>query len=207
MAVNVISVSITDALADISENKLATSAFEVGQFIFLHMWMAAGLWSLDEMESIIAGPRSIILEVAAKLAPVNTELFINTIIQSKSLFTEFNDLAIRIGLRSIYMKTYSEVVKLQKEGKAMDKQAISEIATKHKEEENKLVKSYGPMALKLLFRHCYQPIQHLLEKDEFVLDYCYLCASESRCDATCKEQLGTLCGVVIIKPEGSHLHS
>lgn len=181
MAVNVISVSITDALADISENKLTTSAFEVGQFIFLQifiMWMGAGLWSLDEMGSIIAGPRSIILEVAAKLAPVNTELFINAIIQSKSLFTEFNDLAIRIGLRSIYMKTYSEVVKLQKEGKAMDKQAVSEIATKHKEEENKLVKSYGPMALKLLFRHCYQPIQHLLEKDEFVLDYCYLCASE-----------------------------
>ena len=199
---------MTDALADISEKKLATSAFEAGQFIFLQifiMWMAAGLWSLDEMGSIIAGPRNIVLEVAAKLAPVNSELLINAIIQWKSLYTEFNALAIRTGLRSTYMKTYSEVFKVQKEGKAMDKQAISEIATKHKEEENKLVKSYGPMALKILFRHCYQPIQHLLEKDEFMLDYCYLCASESQCDATCKDQLGILCGVVVIKPEGKPL--
>lgn len=46
----------------------------------------------------------------------------------------------------LWPKGYSEVLKLQKEGKVMDKQAISEIATKHKEEENKLVKSYGPMA-------------------------------------------------------------
>lgn len=167
--------------------------------------MAAGLWSLDEMGPIIAGPRNIVLEVAAKLAPVNSELFINAIIQWKSLYTEFNALAIRIGLRSTYMKTYREVFKLQKEGKAMDKQAISEIATKHKEEENKLVKKYGPMALKLLFRHCYQPIQHLLEKDEFVLDYCYLCASESRCDTTHEEPLGILCGVIVIKPEGKPL--
>lgn len=91
---------MTDALADIGENKLATSAFEVGQFIFLQifiMWMAAGLWSLDEMGSIIAGPRNIVLEVAAKLAPVNSELLINAIIQWKSLYTEFNALAIRTG--------------------------------------------------------------------------------------------------------------
>ena len=38
-----------------------------------------------------------------------------------------------------------------------------------------------------------------------MLDYCYLCASESRCDATRKEQLGILCRLIIIKPEGKSL--
>ena len=187
---------IVDALADNSENKLATSAFEMGQYIFLQIfiiWMVAGLWSLDEMGSIIAGRRNLILEVAAKLAPVDSELFINAIIRWKSLYTEFNALAIRIGLRSTYMKTHRDVFKLQKEGKVMDEQAVLEIATKHKEEENKLVKSYGPMVMNILFRHCYQPIQELIEKDEAVLDYCYLACE--------KEQSVILCGVVVIRPK------
>ena len=199
---------ITDALVDIGQNQLATAAFETGQFLFLQifiMWMAFGLWSLDEMGSIIAGPRNIILEVAAKLAPVNLELFINTIIRWKSLYTEFNALIIRIGLRNTYMKTYNDVFKLQKEGKAMNEQAILQIAAKHREEENKLVQRYGPATLKILFRHCYQPIQQLLEKDEVVLDYCYLSASEHLGDNTCESQLGIQCGVVLIKPEGKPL--
>ena len=174
----------------------------MGQFVFVQIfaiWMGAGLWSLDEMGSIIAGPRNLILEVAAKLAPINSELFTNAVIRWKSLYTEFNALAIRVGLRGTYMKTYSEVFKLQKEGKTTN---VSEIATKHKEEENKLVKSYGPMALNILFRHCYQPIQKLIEKDEVVLDYCYLCASK---DTAYKEQPGILCGILVIKPQGEPL--
>lgn len=184
---------------------MAVEAFEAGQFVFLQifiMWMALGLWSLDEMGSVIAGPRNIILEVAARLAPVNSELFINAIIRWKSLYTEFNALLIRVGLRSTYMKTYSDVSKLQKEGKATDEQAILQVATKHKEEENKLVQSYGPATLKTLFQHCYQPIQQLIEKDEIVLDYCYLCAHQNSGDDTCKHQLGVLYGIVVIKPEG-----
>ena len=131
-------------MAENGENKLAKSAFEMGQYIFLQIfivWMVAGLWSLDEMGSIIVGRRNLILEVAAKLAPVDSELFVNAIIRWKSLYTEFNALAIRIGLRSTYVKTHRDVFRLQKEGKVMDEQAVLEIATKHKEEENKLVKS------------------------------------------------------------------
>ena len=164
------------------------------------MWMALGIWSLDEMGSIIAGPRNIILEVAAKLAAFNSKLFVNTIIRWKSLYTEFNALAIRVGLRSTFMKTYGEVSKLQKGGKAMDKEAISQIVAIHKEEENKLVQRCGPMILKILFRHCYQPIQQLLEKDEIVLDYCYLCALSE--DGSDKDQPEIRCGIVAIRPEG-----
>ena len=183
-------------MAENGENKLAKSAFEMGQYIFLQIfivWMVAGLWSLDEMGSIIVGRRNLILEVAAKLAPVDSELFVNAIIRWKSLYTEFNALAIRIGLRSTYVKTHRDVFRLQKEGKVMDEQAVLEIATKHKEEENKLVKSYGPMVMNILFRHCYQPIQRLIEKDEVVLEYCYLACK--------KEQSVILCGVVVIRPE------
>ena len=187
---------ITDALMDIGESKLAILAFETGQYVFLQIfivWMVAGLWSLDEMGSIIAGRRNLILEVAAKLAPVDTDLFVNAVIRWKSLYTEFNALAIRIGLRSTYMKTHKEVLELQKNGKAMDEKAVFEIATKHKEEENKLVKKYGPMMMNILFRHCYQPIQRLIEKDEAVLEYCYI--------AYDKEKSNMLCGIVIIQPE------
>ena len=98
---------ITDALMDIGESKLAILAFETGQYVLLQIflvWMVAGLWSLNEMGSIIAGRRNLILEVAAKLAPVDTDLFVNSVIRWKSLYTGFNALAIRIGLRSTYTK-------------------------------------------------------------------------------------------------------
>ena len=75
----------------------------------------------------------------------------------------------------------------------MDEKAVLEIATKHKEEKNKLVKKYGPMMMNILFRHCYQPIQRLIEKDEAVLEYCYI--------AYDKEKSNMLCGIVIIQPE------
>ena len=69
------------------------------------------------MGLIIAGLCNIILEVAAKLAPVNFKLFVNTIIRCKSLYTEFNIILIGIGLRNSYLKTYSKVTR---EGKTMD---------------------------------------------------------------------------------------
>ena len=150
-----------DALADIGQNELAVATFEVGQFLYFQMfslWMTIGLWSLDEIGSIIAGPRNIILEVAAKLAPVNSELFVNAIIRWKSLYTEFNILLIGIGLRNSYLKTYSDVLKLQKKVKNVDQKSVLQIAAKHKEEADKLAKQFGPTALSIIFRHCYQPI-------------------------------------------------
>lgn len=169
------------------------------------LWMTIGLWSLDEMGSIIAGPRNIILEVAAKLAPVNSELFVNAIVRWKSLYTEFNILLIGIGLRNSYLKTYSDVLKLQKKGKNMDQKSVLQIAAKHKEEADKLAKQFGPTALSIIFRHCYQPIQKLIDDDEIVLDYCYLYTSELLTDDTCKSKLGIQCGIVVIKSKGNPL--
>ena len=195
-------------MADIGENKPATSSFEVGQFLYFQMfslWMASGLWSLDEMGLIIAGPRNIILEVAAKLAPVNSEIFVNAIIRWKSLYTEFNILLIGIGLRNSYLKTYSDVLKLQKEGKTMDQESVSQVATKHKKEADELAKQFGPATLNIIWRHCYQPIQTLIDDDEIVLDYCYLYASEMFTRDTDKSELGIQCGVIVIKSKGNPL--
>lgn len=105
---------ITDTLADLGQEHLAVAAFEGGQYCLIRLFMiqmASGVWSLDEMGSIIAGPRNIILEVVAKLAVFNSELFINTVIRWKSLYTEFNALLIRIGLRNTYAKTHAELQK------------------------------------------------------------------------------------------------
>ena len=199
---------ITDALADLGEEHLAVAAFEAGQYYFIRLFMiqmASGAWSLDEMTSIIAGPRNIILEVIAKLAMFNLELFINTIIRWKSLYSEFNALLIRIGLRNTYAKTYADISKLQKEGVLMDEWAILQVIRKYKDEENKLVQNYGPATLDVLFRHCYQPIQKLIEKDEVVLDYCYLCTHENTTNDVDKAKSEILCGIVVIKPEGKPL--
>ena len=194
---------ITDILADLGQEHLALAAFEGGQYCLIRLFMiqmASGVWSLDEMGSIIAGPRNIILEVVAKLAVFNTELFINTVIRWKSLYTEFNALLIRIGLRNTYATTYAEISKLQKEEVLMDERTILEVIMKHKDKENTLVKNYGPTTLDIIFRHCYQPIQKLIEKDEVVLDYCYLCARENATDHEVRPEI--LCGIVVIKPEG-----
>lgn len=176
------------------------AAFEAGQYYYIRLFMiqmASGVWSLDEMGSIITGPRNIILEVAAKLSVFNSELLVNAIIRWKSLYTEFNALLIRIGLRNTYVKTYAEISKLQKEGVSMEEQTILQVIMKHKDEENKLVQNYGPTTLDVLSRHCYQPIQKLLEKDEVVLDYCYLYAHKHVNEI--KPEI--LCGIVVIKPE------
>ena len=191
---------ITDTLADLGQEHLAVAAFEGGQYCLIRLFMiqmASGVWSLDEMGSIIAGPRNIILEVVAKLAVFNSELFINTVIRWKSLYTEFNALLIRIGLRNTYAKTHAE---LQKEKVSMDEHAILQIIMKHKDEENRLVKNYGPTTLDVIFRHCYQPVQRLIEKDEVVLDYCYLYVHENPTNHEVRPE--TLCGIVVIKPEG-----
>lgn len=185
-------------MADIGENNLAILSFESGQFLYLQIfsfWMASGVWSLDEMGSIIAGPRNTILETAAKLAPVSSEILINAIIRWKSLYTEFNILLIGLGLKSSYLKTYSDALKLQKEGKSMDREAFSQVVAKHKKEADELAKQLGPVTLNTMTRHCYQPIQMLIGDDEIVLEYCYLYADEAGSKTVIH------CGIVVIQPK------
>ena len=186
---------------DIGENKLAKLAFEMGECLYFQIFeqkIALGLWSLDEMGSILALPRQLVLEVAAKLAPNNAALFVNAVIRWKSIYNEFLCLLVTAGLGGTFTKAYQQILELHKSGKALDQQKILEVASAHKQEENKLVEVHGKTVLNILFQHNYESIQELLEEDEAVIDYCYVGASTNK-DLVVSE---VHCAVVLIKPKG-----
>ena len=177
---------------------MAVASFELGQYLYMQIfskWILSGMWSLDEMGSIISGPRNMILEVAAKFSLKNPQLLVNTIIRWKSLYSEFCVLLIEVGLRSTFHQTYLDVCKLQKDGKEIDPKSVSQILNRHREEADKLAQKVGPAALNIIFSHCYEPIQKVICKDEVVIEYCYLYAYD-KC---------ITCGITVIKPEGNPL--
>jgi len=138
------------------------------------------------------------LHVAAKLAPNNAALFVNAVIRWKSMYNEFICLLVTEGMGGTFTKAYQQILELHKSGKALDQQKILEVASAHKQEENKLVEAHGKTVLNILFQHNYESIQELLEEDEAVIDYCYVGASTTK-DLVVSE---VHCAVVLIKPKG-----
>ena len=186
---------------DIGENKLAKLAFEMGECLYFQIFeqkISLGLWSLDEMGSILAFPRQFILEVAAKLAPNNAVLFVNAVIRWKSMYNEFLCLLVTAGLGGSFTKAYQQILEMHKSGNALDQQKILEVTSVHKQEENKLIEAHGRTVLNILFQHNYESIQELLEEDEAVIDYCYVGASTTK-DLTISQ---VHCAIVLIKPKG-----
>ena len=182
-------------LADKNQDEMAVQSFELGQHLYVQIfskWILSGMWSLDEMGSIISGPRNMILEVAAKLSFINPRLLVNAIICWKSLYSEFCVLLIEMGLRRTFLQTYLDVCKLQKDGKEIDPKSVSQIVNRYREEADKLAKQVGPAALNIIFSHRYEPIQKVICEDEVIIEYCYLYA-----DDNCIK-----CGITVIKPEG-----
>ena len=67
-------------LADDNQDEMAVASFELQQYLYLQIfskWILSGIWSLDEMGSIISGPHNMILEVAAKISLNNPQLLVN----------------------------------------------------------------------------------------------------------------------------------
>ena len=147
------------------------------------------------MGSIISSPRSMILEVATKFVTIDSELFANIIVRWKCLNTEFSAFLMRIGLGSVHRKTYRKVFQPLN---PIDSHIILQAASEHKQNENALVQHHGPTILNMLFKQSYHLIQKVLEKDEVVLDYCYLGGIYND-EGTTSE---LYCGIVVIKPEG-----